>query len=130
MWHARSGLTPEERRTSYRELDEKLTYHLRNRILRDDDNQRLLNGIGTQHDRGRLLRFLKTEGVEPTNNRAERILRPAVIARKVSHCSKNQRGADAFAAFISVAQTARKTIQQSLSQSLRTLFSGATAAAR
>jgi transposase len=85
---------------------EKLTYHLRNRIFRDDDNQRLLNRIGTQQDRGRLLRFLETEGVEPTNNRAERILRPAVIARKVSHCSKNQRGADAFAAFVSVAQTA------------------------
>lgn len=124
LWHARSDLTAEQCRTGYRELDEKLTYHLRNRILRDDDNQRLLNGIGTQHDRGRLLRFLETEGVEPTNNRAERILRPAVIARKVSHCSKNQRGADAFAAFVSVAQTARKTPQQSLSQSFRALFSG------
>jgi len=87
------------------------------------DNQRLLNGIGTHHDRGSLLRFLKTEGVEPTNNRAERILRPAVIARKVSHCSKNQRGADAFAAFISIAQTARKTVQQSRSQSFRNVFS-------
>ncbi len=124
LWHARSGLTPAERRSRYRELDEKLTHHLRNRSLRDDDNQRLLNGIGTHHDRGSLLRFLKTEGVEPTNNRAERILRPAVIARKVSHCSKNQRGADAFAAFISIAQTARKTVQQSRSQSFRNVFSG------
>jgi len=124
LWHARCDLTSEECRTGYRELDEKLTYHLRNRILRDDDNQRLLNGIGTQHDRGRLLQFLETEGVEPTNNRAERILRPAVIARKVSHCSKNQRGAHAFAAFVSVAQTARKTPQQSLSQSFRAIFSG------
>ena len=121
LWHARSDLTPEECQTGYRELDEKLTCHLRNRMLRDDDNQRLLNGIGIQHDRGRLLRFLKTEGVEPTNNRAERILRPAVIARKVSQCSKNQRGADAFAAFITMAQTARKT-PAPLSQSFRALF--------
>src|SRR5947209_4847323 len=68
-------------------------------MLRDPDNQRLLDGIGLQHDRGHVMRFLKTEGVEPTNNRAERILRPAVIARKVSHCSKNQPGANAFAAF-------------------------------
>ena len=104
-------------------MQEKLTYHLRNRILRDDDNQRLLNGIGGQNDRGHLLRFLLQTGVEPTNNRAERILRPAVIARKVSHCSKNQRGADAFAAFASLLQTARKTNPVSLTQSLLACFS-------
>ena len=90
--------------------------------MKDDDNQTLLNGIGSQHDRGNLLRFLTTEGVEPTNNRAERILRPAVIARKVSHCSKNPRGADAFAAFLSVVQTARKQAQQTVSQVLLNLF--------
>ena len=122
LWHARSDLTPEDFQTRYQKLDVELTHHLRNRILRDDDNQRLLNGIGTQHDRGNILRFLETEGVEPTNNRAERILRPAVIARKVSQCSKNQRGADAFAAFVSIAQTARKTLQSTLSQSFRALF--------
>jgi transposase len=90
-------------------LDEQLTHHLRNRILRDDDNQRLLNGVGTQQDRGHLLRFLYEKGVEPTNNRAERDLRPAVIARKVSHCSQNERGARAFEAFTSVIQTLRRT---------------------
>jgi hypothetical protein len=31
-----------------------------------------------------------------------------VIARKVSHCSKNERGAEAFTAFTSVARTAVK----------------------
>ncbi len=124
LWHARSGLPPAQFHTAYRALEGKLTYHLRKRMLRDADNQRLLNGIGTQHDQRRLLRFLETEGVEPTNNRAERILRPAVIARKLSHCSKNQRGADAFASFVSLAQTARKTIQQSLALSFRALFSG------
>jgi hypothetical protein len=31
--------------------------------------------------------------IEPTNNSAERGLRSAVIPRKVSHCSKNERGA-------------------------------------
>ena len=123
LWHARRDLTSEDFRVRYRELDEKLTGHLRNRILRDDDNQRLLNGIGIQHDRGHLLRFLKTEGVEPTNNRAERILRPAVIARKVSHCSKNQSGADAFAAFSSIAQTALKNGAASVASAFRSLFS-------
>ena len=91
------------------DIEGQLRHHLRNRILRDDDNQRLLNGIGTQSDRGHLLRFLRQSGVEPPNNRAERDLRPAVIARKVSHCSRNQNGARAFEAFTSVLQTLRKT---------------------
>jgi len=91
------------------ELKDELTLHLRDRALSDEDNQRLLNGVGAQHDRARVLSFLTEEGVEPTNNRAERDLRPAVIARKVSHCSRNERGARAFEAFTSVLQTIRKT---------------------
>ena len=39
------------------------------------------------------MRFLDDPLIEPTNNRAERALRPAVIARKVSQCSKNLQGA-------------------------------------
>jgi transposase len=91
------------------ELSDQLTIHLRDRTLRDEDNQRLLNGVGAQHDKARVLSFLTRAGVEPTNNRAERDLRPAVIARKVSHCSRNERGARAFEAFTSVLQTIRKT---------------------
>ena len=56
-----------------------------------------------------MLRFLKEDGIEPTNNRAERDLRPAVIARKVSQCPKNERGARAFEAIASVLHTIRKT---------------------
>lgn len=90
------------------QIEQDLTYLLRPRRLRDADNQRLLDGIGLQHDRRRVLNFLYNPEVEPTNNRAERALRPAVIARKVSQCSKNQRGAEAFAAFTSVARTTLK----------------------
>ena len=57
------------------------------------------------HQRGELLHFLEEPLVEPTNNRVERALRLAVIARKVSQCSKNQAGAYAFSAFKSVIQT-------------------------
>ena len=46
--------------------------------------------------------------IGPTNNAAKRALRPAVIARKVSHCSKNAQGAEAFSAFKSVIQTIKK----------------------
>jgi len=108
LWAGRDEKNPEAYGKHASELEEELTTHLRDRRLRDPDNQRLLNGAGGQHDRGHLLRFLSQQGVEPTNNRAERDLRPAVVARKVSHCSKNERGAKAFEAFTSVLQTLRK----------------------
>jgi len=95
--------------TAAQSLRDAITYHLRNRCLTDPDNQRLLNQIGRHHDRGNLLRFLEDPQIEPTNNRAERVLRPAVIARKVSQCSKNASGAYARAAFTSVVRTLVKT---------------------
>jgi transposase len=75
---------------------------------RDRTNRRLLEQIGRHHDRGNLLRFLSDPSIEPTNNRAERALRPAVIARKVSHCSKTKAGAAATSGFTSVIRTAKK----------------------
>lgn len=68
-------------------------------------NERLQDDLRWRHHCGDLLRFLYVPGVEPTNNRAERLLRPAVIARKVSQCSKNSAGAKAFSAFKSVTCT-------------------------
>lgn len=103
-------------------IEEKITGHLRPRRLQDADNQRLLDGIGLQHDRGNLLRFLHEPEVEPTNNRGERTLRPAVIVRGLSHGSKNDRGAEAFAAFSSVVQTAVKRRVSSTIETLNTLF--------
>ena len=122
LWRARDSLSPEVFAANANELREMLSYHLRDRILKDRDNQRLLNGLGQQDDCGRLLRCLSAPFVEPTNNRAERMLRPAVIARKVSHCSKNQAGADAFAAFTSFAQTAVKNGNTSVTAAFRSLF--------
>jgi transposase len=85
-----------------------LNYHLRDRPLKDQDNQKLLRMLRRYHQRGELLRFLEQPEVEPTNNRVERVLRPAVIARKVSQCSKTWSGAYAFAVFTSVIQTLLK----------------------
>ena len=97
----------------------------------DRDNGRLQNELGWHDDRGNLLRFLDDPGIEPTNNRAERALRGAVIARKVSHCSKNEDGADAFSAFTSVIRTlARNGGDQSLVDGLCAVFSGAPVHAR
>lgn len=118
----RALYTPAEFAAHVAEIADSLTWHLRHRKLTDPDNQRLLDGIGLQDDSGRLLRFLRVPGVEPTNNRAERMLRPAVIARKVSHCSKNDDGALAFAVFASVIRTAVKNGCASLTASLHALF--------
>ena len=106
-------------------LKGEVTHHLRDRPLADRDNGRLQNELGWHNDRGSLLRFLDEPAIEPTNNRAERALRPAVIARKVSHCSKNTQGAEAFAAFTSVLTTLKRQGNQSLIEGLCQVFSGA-----
>ena len=125
LWRARQSMPEAVFTGKAEDLKKRLTHHLRNRVLKNDDNQKLLNGLGKQDDKERLTRFLSAPFVEPTNNRAERMLRPAVIARKVSQCSKNEAGAEAFAAFTTVAQTARKTGEVSVSAVFRLLFTGA-----
>lgn len=98
LWqdYRRGGMELESYRREGREISGKLTHQLRERTLTDVDNQRLLDGIAYQHEKGRLVLFLEHPQIEPTNNRAERGLRPAVIARKVSQCSKNERGARTY----------------------------------
>ena len=123
LWRARQSLPEAEFTEKADALKERITHHLRDRPLQDADNQKLLDGLGAQNDKGHLTRFLSEPFVEPTNNRAERMLRPAVIARKVSQCSKNQHGAHAFAAFASIAQTARKTGVASVTAAFRAIFS-------
>jgi transposase len=123
LWHMRRTGQMTDCKVEAEALHAAITYYLRDRRLKDADNQRLLNELGWHHDRGNLLRFLADPRVEPTNNRAERALRPAVVARKVSQCSKNARGASAFVAFTSVIRTLRHTqavtIVDTLSQLLR-----------
>jgi transposase len=104
------------------ELRFVISCQLRERGLRDRDNRHLLKVLRRYHRRGELLRFLEEPLVEPTNNRVERALWPAVIARKVSQCSKNQAGAYAFAAFKSVIQTLVKQDAGSLMEALYALF--------
>ncbi|RYD30072.1 MAG: hypothetical protein EOP86_20615 [Verrucomicrobiaceae bacterium] len=107
LWrdHREQSRTPEPYRERWRLIRQKLDRQLRDRQLRDPDNQRLLNGIGLQHDNRRVLLFLERPEIEPTNNRAERGLRGAVIARKVSHCSKNERGARTYEVMKSITAT-------------------------
>lgn len=56
--------------------------------------------------RDHLFTFLKHRLVEATNNRAERQLRPAVIARKISCGNKTEKGAATWQILMSLAVTA------------------------
>lgn len=70
------------------------------------DNARLAKLLRKQ--RHRLLIFLYHDAVAPTNNAAERELRPAVVVRKTGACNRTPKGADAHAILASVIRTCHK----------------------
>ena len=81
----------------------------------DSDNRKvanLANAIGENFQR--LFLFLEVEGVEPTNNAAERALRTAVQWRKTSFGNRSTRGAVATARLLTVVQTCAQQGRPSL----------------
>lgn len=68
---------------------------------------RIANRLAKQ--RRHLLGCLSDVRVEPTNNRAERALRPAVIARKLSCGNKTERGRRSWEILASLAATSDQT---------------------
>ena len=88
----------EYRRRLERRLDGLLAMR-----TRDKDARRLHRRM-TRHA-GELTTFLWWHGVEGTNNRAERAIRPAVITRKISGGHRSPTGAQAIAALTSVLRT-------------------------
>jgi len=69
----------------------------------DPDEERVANRLRKR--RQWLFTFLDHPGVEATNNRAERALRPAVIARKLSCGNKTERGKRTWEILASLAAT-------------------------
>ncbi len=78
------------------------------RHLTDPDNARFAKLLRKQ--RPRLLTFLYHAAVPPTNNAAERELRPAVVVRKTGGCNRTEAGADAHA--ILATRTRLRTCQK------------------
>lgn len=76
------------------------------RKLTDPDNQRLAKRL--RKHRPHLLRFLYHDGLDATNNQAERMLRPAVITRKTNGCNRTDDGAETHAILSSVLATCRQ----------------------
>ena len=98
----RDELDPERYAGHVAHLEEWLDQRLA--APRDDpDEQRIANRFRKQ--RPHLLTFLYQPGVDPTNNLAERQLRPAVIARKLSAGNKTDRGRQTFEILASLAAT-------------------------
>ncbi len=73
------------------------------RRLTDRENARFAKRLRKQ--RPHLLRFLYVDGLEATNNQAERMLRPAVITRKTNGCNRTKPGAETHAILSSILVT-------------------------
>ena len=85
-------------------LEERLDQlsHERRRFT-DPDNARFAKRL--RKHREHLLRFLYVDGLDATNNLAERQLRPAVITRKTTGCNRTDDGAETHAILSSVLTT-------------------------
>jgi hypothetical protein len=75
-------------------------------VPQNDTARRLLNLLRKQ--RHRLFTFLYYDPIQPTNNAAERAIRPAVIVRKISAGNRSSPGALAHALITSLWQTAHQ----------------------
>jgi len=73
------------------------------RRFSDAENARFAKRL--RKHRPHLLRFLYVDDLEPTNNLAERMLRPAVITRKTNGCNRTKDGAAAHSVLSSVLVT-------------------------
>ena len=61
-----------------------------------------------------LFTFIYHQGVEPTNNLAERLIRPGVQTRKISYCTRSENGQLLRARLLTVSQTCRMQKRNSL----------------
>jgi transposase len=110
--HAAIRLKDRRRQMSphgYRVACGRLEAALDRRLARqwsDPDNARFAATLRKQ--RPRLLTFLYEAAVAPTNNAAERELRPAVVARKTGGCNRTDAGAQAHAILASILRTCTK----------------------
>jgi transposase len=101
------------------ELAEKRLEKLAAQRWGDVDADRLAKRLAKH--RKSLTTFLHRPEVEPTNNAAERALRPAVVMRKITGGSRSQRGARAWSILASVMRTAQQQGRDVL-ETLKTLL--------
>lgn len=110
----RGAMTLRERRARlgearYQQACQKLEAAL-DRLLAaehtDPDNARLVKLL--RKHREQLFTFLYVDGLAPTNNAAERAIRPAVVVRKTSGGNRTDRGARTHAVLTSIIRTCQQ----------------------
>jgi transposase len=77
--------------------------------------------------REHLWTFTRVEGIEPTNNAAERALRPAVIYRKLSFGTQSASGSRYLERLLSISETCRlqnRNAYQYLIEAMEAKFAG------
>jgi len=107
--------------------------------IREQFNSYLLRGRYSGNDkligfcdelwprRKHLWTFLEVEGIEPTNNTAERALRPAVIYRKLSFGTQSRAGSRYLERILTISETCRlqnRNAYEFLIESMRAKFAG------
>ncbi len=109
------GLEKRLKRIAARPLDYPAAQTLRKRLM--------------EKDYDKLLTFLRQKNVDPTNNHAERSIRPHVIMRKICGGTRSAAGSESHAVLPSLLQTAQRQGKSSL-PFLLTLLTGTPDAAR
>jgi len=118
------------------------TFQKNVRPIRDKFDSLLLRGLFSGNDRligfcdelysrrEWLWTFTQIEGIEPTNNTAERALRPAVIYRKLSFGTQSAKGSRYLERILTVSETCRiqgRSVYQYLIATMEASFAGRTA---
>jgi transposase len=86
-----AGCTPRERARVARDLERRLRL-LARCYRRTDGHPAQVLALRLHRYESELFEFVRTPGVSPTNNLAERTARPQVIARKISGGSRSEEG--------------------------------------
>lgn len=82
---------------------------------------------GLYEGREHLWTFTRVAGIEPTNNTAERALRPAVIYRKLSFGTQSARGSRYLERLLSISETCRlqnRNVYQYLIEAMEAKYAG------
>lgn len=109
LWHAKPKMESAVFENQAAWIQGRVDELLR-RKPRDYDNFKLCKRI--RKHRESIFRFLYDPDAEPTNNLAERELRPLVINRKLSGGNRSRRGADRTALLYSVYATLHRQGQE------------------
>jgi transposase len=107
-WHDLAELSPEQFAAKAVELNRRINLLLE-RPPPEPEEVAFRNRLAKR--RHHLLGCLGEPAAEPTNNRAERALRPAVIARKLSCGNRTERGREAWQILTSLAATCQQRSQ-------------------